>query len=84
VTPPLARRALAEGLAVFALVFAGCGAIISNELYDGALGDVGIALVFGLVIMTMVFWIYVAGPIVGSCLGALAYQLVRGEPGVTG
>ena len=25
------------------------------------------------------FWIYVAGPVVGACLGALAYQLVRGE-----
>ena len=25
------------------------------------------------------FWIYVVGPIVGAALGALAYQLVRGE-----
>jgi hypothetical protein len=25
------------------------------------------------------FWVYVAGPVVGAALGALAYQLVRGE-----
>ena len=26
------------------------------------------------------FWIYLAGPIAGASLGALAYQLVRGTP----
>jgi len=25
------------------------------------------------------FWIYVAGPVAGAALGALAYQLVRGD-----
>jgi aquaporin NIP len=25
------------------------------------------------------FWVYVAGPIVGAAIGAVAYQLVRGE-----
>ena len=25
------------------------------------------------------FWIYVVGPVLGAALGALAYQLVRGE-----
>ena len=25
------------------------------------------------------FWVYVAGPIVGAALGALAYQVVRGR-----
>ena len=53
--PDLGRRALAEGLAAFALVFAGCGAIVANAQYDGALGTVGIALVFGLVIMVMIY-----------------------------
>jgi hypothetical protein len=24
------------------------------------------------------FWVYVAGPVVGAALGALAYQFVRG------
>ena len=53
--PALARRALAEGLAAFALVFAGCGAIVADDRYDGTLGTVGVALVFGLVIMAMVY-----------------------------
>jgi aquaporin NIP len=51
----LARRAAAEALAAFALVFAGCGAIVTDARYDHALGTVGIALVFGLVIMAMVY-----------------------------
>ena len=25
------------------------------------------------------FWVYVIGPLIGAALGALAYQLVRGE-----
>ncbi len=53
-TLSLGRRAAAEGLAAFALVFAGCGAIIADVHYRGALGAVGVSLVFGLVIMAMV------------------------------
>jgi aquaporin NIP len=52
---PLWRRAIAEALAAFALVFAGCGAIVADRVYDGALGAVGISLVFGLVIMVMIY-----------------------------
>jgi aquaporin NIP len=51
----LTRRSGAEALAAFALVFAGCGAIIANARYHGALGTIGVALVFGLVIMVMVY-----------------------------
>ncbi len=39
--PDLGRRAAAEGLAAFALVFAGCGAVVTDAVYDGALGTVG-------------------------------------------
>jgi MIP family channel proteins len=49
------RRSAAEALAAFALVFAGCGAIVADARYDGALGVVGISLVFGLVVMVMVY-----------------------------
>ena len=49
------RRALVEGFGTFALVFAGCGAIIADQESGGALGTVGIGLVFGLVIMVMVY-----------------------------
>jgi aquaporin NIP len=49
--PTLARRATAEGLGTFALVFAGCGAVVTNAERGGALGSVGVSLVFGLVIL---------------------------------
>jgi aquaporin NIP len=49
--PSLARRATAEALGTFALVFAGCGAIVTNAERAGTLGSVGISLVFGLVIL---------------------------------
>ena len=78
--PDLARRALAEGLATFALVFAGCGAIVANEVYDGALGVVGIGLVFGLIIMVMV---YATGHLSGAHINpavTLAFTLTRHFP----
>jgi aquaporin NIP len=53
--PTLGRRSAAEAMAAFALVFAGCGAIVANAQYDGALGAVGVSLVFGLIIMVMVY-----------------------------
>ncbi len=49
--PPLPRRASAEALGAFALVFAGCGAIVTNAERAGSLGTVGVSLVFGLVIL---------------------------------
>jgi aquaporin NIP len=49
----LLRRATAEFIGTFALVTAGCGAIIVNA-ETGALGHIGIALTFGLVIMVMI------------------------------
>lgn len=78
--PDLARRAVAEGLATFALVFAGCGAIIANAEYDGALGTVGIGLVFGLIIMVM---IYATGHLSGAHINpavTLAFTLTRHFP----
>ncbi len=45
---------MAEALGTFALVFAGCGAIVTNAERAGALGTVGISLVFGLVILAAI------------------------------
>lgn len=46
---------LAEAFGTFALVFAGTGAIIINDISGGAITHVGIAATFGLIIMVMIF-----------------------------
>jgi aquaporin NIP len=79
-TRELARRALAELLAAFALVFAGCGAVVANTKYEGALGAVGVSLVFGLVIMAMV---YATGHLSGAHVNpavTIAFTLTRHFP----
>jgi aquaporin Z len=58
-------RFVAEGIGTFALVFAGCGAIVVNDTAGGELGHVGISLVFGLIVMAM---IYSVGNISGAHL----------------
>lgn len=57
------NKLIAEGVGTFALVFAGCGAIVVNDLYGGVLGHVGVSIVFGLVVMAM---IYALGNISGA------------------
>jgi aquaporin NIP len=78
--PDLPRRAAAEAIGAFTLVFAGCGAIVTEAEHPGALGTVGIALVFGLVIMAM---IYATGHLSGAHLNpsvTLAFTLTRHFP----
>jgi aquaporin NIP len=56
------RKALAEAVGTFALVFAGCGAV-GVEATTGALGHVGVSAVFGLVVGVM---IYATGHVSGA------------------
>jgi aquaporin NIP len=47
------RRYVAEAIGTFALVFAGCGAIVIEDLTQ-AVTHIGVAITFGLVVMTMI------------------------------
>ena len=74
--PPLARSLVAEAFGTFALVFAGAGAIMVDAKTH-ALGHVGVAITFGLVIMVM---IYAVGHVSGAHLNAavtFAFALTR-------
>jgi MIP family channel proteins len=77
--PSLARRCLAEAFATFALVFAGCGAIVANA-ERGGIGSNGIAVAFGLVIMVM---IYATGHVSGAHINpavTIAFTASRNFP----
>ncbi|HEX2588376.1 MAG TPA: MIP family channel protein [Gaiellales bacterium] len=76
---PILRCLLAEAIGTFALVFAGCGAIMVDSK-TSALGHVGVAISFGLVIMVM---IYAVGHISGAHFNpavSFAFALARHFP----
>jgi aquaporin Z len=59
------RKLVAELFGTFALVFAGTGAIVVNDVHGGAVTHVGIAVTFGLVVLAM---IYAVGDVSGAHL----------------
>lgn len=59
------KKLLAEFLGTYALVFAGTGAIVIDQQSHGAITHVGIAITFGLIVMSM---IYAFGDISGAHL----------------
>jgi MIP family channel proteins len=77
--PQLARSLAAEVFGTFALVFAGCGAIMVDAKTQ-ALGHLGVAITFGLVIMVM---IYAVGHVSGAHFNpavTFAFALTRHFP----
>jgi aquaporin Z len=74
------KKYLAELLGTYAMVFAGTGAIIIDQQTHGSITHVGIAITFGLVIMSM---IYTFGDISGAHLNpavSIAFTLAKKFP----
>jgi len=76
------KKLAAEMLGTFALVFAGTGGIVINDISGGTVSHVGIALIFGLVVLAM---IYALGDVSGAhlnpavTLGFFAARRFRGK-----
>lgn len=49
------KKYIAELIGTFTLVFCGCGAIVTNEFSNGTVTHSGIALTFGLVVMSLIY-----------------------------
>ncbi len=54
---PAAVKYAAEAVGTFFLVFCGTGAVVVNEVMRGAVTGVGISLVFGLIVLAMIYTI---------------------------
>ena len=57
------QKYIAEFIGTFALVFAGTGAIIIDDVTGGVVTNVGVGLTFGMIVMTM---IYAVGDVSGA------------------
>jgi aquaporin NIP len=71
---------VAELIGTFALVFCGTGAIIIDQQFGGMVTHAGIAITFGLIVMSM---IYSLGPISGAHLNpavSIAFTIAKRFP----
>ncbi|MBJ6367071.1 MIP/aquaporin family protein [Snuella sedimenti] len=57
------KKYYAEMIGTFAMVFCGCGAMTINEITSGSISHVGVAITWGLIVMSM---IYAFGEISGA------------------
>ena len=49
------RKLVAEAFGTFCLVFAGCGAIVVNDIHGGVITHIGVAITFGLIVLAMIY-----------------------------
>lgn len=76
----IGRKAAAEFIGTFALVFAGCGSVMLAERVPGSISPSAISLVFGLIVASM---IYAIGHISGAHINpavTLAFSIARHFP----
>jgi MIP family channel proteins len=74
------RTLAAEAMGTFALVFAGTGAIVVNDVTGGTVSHVGVALTFGLIVLAL---IYALGDVSGAHLNpavTLGFLMARRFP----
>lgn len=57
------KKYIAETIGTFAMIFCGCGAMTINEITNGSISHVGVAVTWGLIVMCM---IYAFGEISGA------------------
>ena len=57
------KRYFSESIGTFAMIFCGCGAMTINEITNGSISHVGVAITWGLIVMAM---IYAFGEISGA------------------
>lgn len=80
-TPLLGNKLIAEAFGTFCLVFAGCGAMVVNEVTGGAIGHAGVALTWGLIVAAM---IYAIGDVSGAHINpavTVGFWLAKQFPG---
>jgi MIP family channel proteins len=69
---------LAEFLGTFALVFAGPGAAAVDLASDGAVGQVGVGLSFGLIVMAMIFALgHISGAHINPAISIAFFAMKR-------
>lgn len=77
------KKYIAEFIGTFALVFCGTGAIVINQESGGAITHMGIAITFGLIVMSM---IYALGNVSGAHLNpavSIAFTIAKRFPAKT-